>query len=147
MQVLLTKDVESLGQVGDVVSVKDGYARNYLLPRGLASKATADNIKRMEHVAEKRRKLYEEEKKKAKDVAVVLGKISPTVSVEVNDQEKLYGAVTETEIIKAIELEGHVIDRKALIIEKPIEELGIFEIGVKLHAEVTAKIRLWITKK
>lgn len=147
MQVLLTKDVESLGRVGDVVSVKDGYARNYLFPRRLASKATEANIMQMEKLAEKRRQQYEEQKTAAKKLAGELGKISPTVSVEANDQEKLYGAVTETDIVKAIELEDYTVDRKDLVIDKPIEELGIFEIGVKLHPEVTAKVRLWVTKK
>jgi large subunit ribosomal protein L9 len=69
------------------------------------------------------------------------------VAVEVNDQEKLYGAITESEILKALEAEGQKIDKKTLVIEKPVEELGIFEIGVKLHPEVIAKIRLWVTKK
>jgi large subunit ribosomal protein L9 len=147
MEVLLTVDVQNLGKTGDVVSVKDGHARNYLFPRGMASRVTAANLKRIEKTEDKRRKVYEEEKAQAQALADVLGKISPTVSVEVNDQEKLYGSVSEAEILKAIELEGHVIDRKSLVLEKSIEDLGIFDIGVMLHPEVTAKVRLWITKK
>ena len=69
------------------------------------------------------------------------------IAVEVNDQEKLYGAVSETEILQALEAEGQKIDKKSLVLEKPIDELGIFEIGVKLHPQVIAKVRLWVTKK
>ncbi|MBI4309366.1 MAG: 50S ribosomal protein L9 [Candidatus Omnitrophica bacterium] len=147
MQIILMDQVEHLGKVGDVVKVKDGYARNYLLPRQLAVTATQANIKRIEKEKAKRVALYEEQKKQAQAKADALSKVSLTVTVEVNDQEKLYGAVSETEILKAFEAEGQAIDKKALVVEKPIEELGIFEIGVKLHPEVIAKIRLWVTKQ
>lgn len=147
MQIILTDNVVHLGKVGDVVKVKDGYARNYLLPRQLAMQATPGNIKRIEREKSKRLALYETNKKEAQQQADVLSKISLTVVVEVNDQEKLYGAVSETEILKAFEAEGQKVEKKTLVIEKPIEELGIFEVGVKLHPEVIAKIRLWVTKK
>ena len=147
MQIILTNTIEHLGKVGDVVKVKDGYARNYLLPRQMAVTATPGNIKRIEKEKSKRLALYEEQKKQAQAKADVLSKVSLTIAVEVNDQEKLYGAISETEILSAFEAEEHKIEKKALVIDKPIEELGIFEIGVKLHPEVIAKIRLWVTKK
>ena len=147
MQIILTDNIEYLGRVGDVVKVKDGYARNYLLPRAMAVVANDANIKRIEKEKSKRLARYEEEKKEALSRAVVLSKVSLTVVVEVNDQEKLYGAISETDILKALETEEHKIEKRALVIEKPIEELGIFEIGVKLHPEAIAKIRLWVTKK
>jgi large subunit ribosomal protein L9 len=80
-------------------------------------------------------------------VAEKLAKVSCTLSVEVNDQEKLYGAVSETEILRALEQEGFKFERKDLVLEKPVEELGIFEVGVRLHPEVIGKFRLWVTKK
>ena len=147
MQLILTTNVVDLGKVGEVVKVKDGYARNYLIPRQMAVAATDANIKRIEKEKSKRLAVYEEQKKKAQAESAILSKVSLTVAVEVNDQEKMYGAVTEGEILKAFEAEGHKIERKALVVAKAIEELGIFEIGVKLHPEVTAKIRLWVTKK
>ena len=147
MDIILTQDLEHLGRSGEVVKVKDGYARNYLLPRQMAMAATASNIKRMEKDKAKREALYQEQKKQAEARAAQFGKISLTVAVEVNDQEKLYGAVTEAEILKALETEGQKVDKKALVVAKAIEELGIFEVGVKLHPEVTAKVRLWVTKK
>jgi large subunit ribosomal protein L9 len=147
MQIILTDNVVHLGKVGDVVKVKDGYARNYLLPRDMAVTATPANMKRIEKEKSKRLAMYEENKKEAQKKADELSKVSLTIAVEVNDQEKLYGAISETEIIKAFEIEGQKVEKKALVIEKAIEELGIFEIGVKLHPEVVAKIRLWVTKQ
>ncbi len=147
MNIILTQDMKDLGHIGDVIKVKDGYARNYLLPRQMAMAATASNIKRMEKEKAGRQAAYEQQKVQAQAKAAVFAKISLTVAVEVNDQEKMYGAVSETEILKALGAEGQKVDKKDLVIEKPVEELGIFEIGVKLHPEVIAKVRLWVTKK
>ena len=105
------------------------------------------NIKRIEKEKAKRLAVFEAEKKEAQQKAEILSKVSLTIAVEVNDQEKLYGAVSETEILEALEAEGQKIDKKSLVLEKPIDDLGIFEIGVKLHPQVIAKIRLWVTKK
>ena len=147
MQIILCKDVEKVGRVGEVVKVKDRFARNFLIPRKLAYVATPANLRKIE--AQKKRKQAEFEKAKQEAVAFAekLSKVSCTVAVEVNDLDKLYGAVTEAEIVKALELEGYTIDKKVLILDKTIDELGIFEVGIKLHPEVTAKIRLWVTKK
>jgi large subunit ribosomal protein L9 len=90
---------------------------------------------------------WEAEKSEAQKQADVLSKISLTIAVEVNDQEKLYGAVSDSEILEALEAEGQKIDKKLLVLEKPVDDLGIFEVGVKLHPQVIAKIRLWVTKK
>ena len=147
MNISLMENVEKLGQVGDVVKVKNGYARNYLLPRQLGMPATTGNMKRIEKEKSKRLAIFEAEKKEAEQKAEILSKVSLTIAVEVSDQEKLYGAVSESEILHALEAEGHKIDKKALVLEKPVDDLGIFEIGVKLHPQVIAKIRLWVTKK
>lgn len=147
MQVILSKDVQNLGTVGQVVKVKDGYARNYLIPNKIAYLATPANLKRIEQLEKQRKAKLEAEIKEAEAVAEKLSKASCTVNVEVNDLDKLYGAITESEICKALEVEGFEIDKKDILIENPIEELGIFEVGIKLHAKVTAKIRLWVTKK
>ena len=147
MEIILTQDVKPLGKAGDVVKVKDGYARNLLLPKKLAYAATPENLKKIQAQQKKRQQKYEQEKQEALKLAETLNKVSCTVNVEVNDLDKLYGAVSEAEIIKAIEVEGFKVDKKDIIVEKTIEELGIFEVGIKLHPEVTAKIRLWVTKK
>ena len=147
MEVILSKDIQTLGKLGEVVKVKSGYARNFLLPKKLAYVATPSNLKRIERQEKKNQAVNEQVKKEAQDLAVKLNKASCTLSVEVNDLDKLYGAISETDIAKALETEGFVVDKKDIVIEKPIEELGIFEIGINLHSEVTAKIRLWVTKK
>lgn len=147
MNIILTDNVEYLGKVGDVVKVKDGYARNYLFPRQLAVLASDANIKRVEKEKAKKLAAYEAQKQEAQLRAAQLEKVSITVTVEVNAEEKLYGAVSETEMIKALDAQGIKIEKRQLIIEKPADALGIYEIGVKLHPEVIAKIRLWVTKK
>jgi large subunit ribosomal protein L9 len=147
MNIILVENVEKLGQVGDVVKVKSGYARNYLLPRQLGIPATDGNLKRIEREKVKRLAIYEAERKVAQEKADLLSKISITIAAEVNDQEKLYGAISEAEILHALEAEGQKIDKKSLVLDKPVDDLGVFEIGVKLHPQVIAKIRLWVTKK
>lgn len=147
MEVILIQDVPSLGKVGDIVKVKDGYARNNLLPQKFAILATPTNLKQIEKQREKRQAQWEAEKAEALKLEEKLSKASCTVNVEVNDLEKLYGSVSEIDIVKALEVEGFTVDKKDLVIEQPIEELGIFEVGVKLHPEVIAKFRLWVTKK
>jgi len=147
MEIILSQDVPQLGKTGDVVKVKEGYARNFLIPRKLAAVATPGNLKRIEQLERKRKVEHEHQKAGAEALAEKLNKLSCTVNVEVNDLEKLYGAVSEPDIVRALEAEGFNIDKRQITIEKPIEELGIFEVGVKLHPEVTAKIRLWVTKK
>lgn len=147
MEVILTQDVPKIGKLGEVVKVKDGYARNFLVPRNLAYLATPGNLKRVAEEQKNKQVAFEAGKQKAEELAQQLAKVSCTVSVEVNDLEKLYGAVSDAEIIKALEVEGFRIDRKQIVIEKPIEELGIFEVGVQVHPAVLAKFRLWVTKK
>jgi large subunit ribosomal protein L9 len=147
MEIILSKNVEKLGSVGDVVKVKDGFARNYLLPNKLGVAATAGNKKKIEQLKAKEVALNQERKKEAQAVADKLSKVSVTIAVEVNDLEKMYGTVNEADILKALEQEGYEFEKSQLIIEKPVDELGIFEIGINLHPDVKGKFRLWVTKK
>ena len=147
MNVILSKDVENLGKIGDVLKVKDGFARNYLFPEKLAYPATEANLKKIEQHKIKTAALDAQKKKEAEGLAEKLSKVSCTVTVEVNDLEKLYGSVTEADIAKALEVEGFSIDKKSIVLEKPIESLGIFDVDIKLYPEVVAKIRLWVAKK
>ena len=147
MEIILTKDVEKLGKVGDVVKVREGFARNFLFPKKMASLATPGNLKKIEAGKKKKAAWEENVRKEAQTLADKLSKVSCTVTVEVNDLEKLYGSVSETEIAKALEAEGHKIDKKTIELEKPIHELGIYEVAIRLHPEVTAKVRLWVAKK
>ena len=147
MEVILCQDVAKLGKTGDVVRVKEGYARNFLLPHKIACPASAANVKRIEQEKAKRAAEHEAKKREAEQLADKLGKVSCTVSVEVNDLEKMYGSVSETEIAQAIEVEGLTIDKKMILLESPITELGIFDVNIKLHPEVIAKVKVWVAKK
>lgn len=147
MEVILSQDVKSVGTLGEVVKVKDGFARNFLFPQNLAFVATAANLKKIEQQKQKRQEDEAKELGEAKELVAKLEKISCTVNVEVNDLDKLYGAISDVDIVKAIESEGFSVEKKQIIIEKPIEELGIFDVGVKIHSDLTAKVRLWVTKK
>ncbi len=147
MDVILCQDIEKIGKIGEVVKVKTGFARNYLIPRKLAYLATPQNLKRIEQERAKRQEEDRKAQAEAAQLADKLNKVSCTVTVEVNDLDKLYGSVTEMDILHALEQEGYKIDKRSIVIEKPIEALGIYEIGIKLHREVTAKVRLWVAKK
>ena len=147
MEVILCQDVPKLGKVGKVVKVKDGFARNFLIARKLAYLATPANLKIIEQQKAKLIAEGERIRKEAEGLAEKLAKVSCTLVVEVNDLEKLYGSVTDSDIAQALKDEGFEIDKKMILLEKSIEDLGIYEVGIKLHPEVTAKIRLWVTKK
>ncbi|MDP8264141.1 MAG: 50S ribosomal protein L9 [Candidatus Aceula lacicola] len=147
MKVILSQNIDRLGEIGDVVNVKNGFARNFLIPQERACLATAENLKRVEKQKAKREEEMADKKSKAEEFAKKLSGVSCTLNVEVNDLEKLYGAISETDIAKAIKDEGFEIDKKDITIEKPIEELGIFEVGIRVHPEVIAKVRVWVTKK
>lgn len=147
MKVILSQDVEKLGKIGDVVNVKSGFARNFLFPQKKACVATADSLKKIDQIKAKRKIQQEHLKKDAEELAKKLSGISCTVNVEVNDLDKLYGAVSETDILAALKDEGHEIDKKMLVIEKSLDELGIYEVGIRVHPEVVAKIKVWVTKK
>src|SRR3990167_5079108 len=137
MEIILCEDVEKLGKAGQVVSVKEGFARNFLLPRKKAYPATPANLKKIDQEKIKKALIEEKQKQQAEELATRLSKVSCTISVEVNDLDKLYGSVTEAEIVRALETEGYTIDKKDILLEKPIEDLGIYEVPVKLHPQVT----------
>ena len=147
MKVILSQNVDKLGEIGDVINAKDGFARNFLIPQKMACLATAENLKRIEKQKARHQTELADKKTKAEEFAKKLSGVSCTINVEVNDLEKLYGAISEADIAKAVKDENFEIDKKDIIIEKPIEELGIFEIGIRVHPEVTAKVRVWVTKK
>jgi large subunit ribosomal protein L9 len=147
MEVILRKQIEKLGKPGDIVKVKDGYARNLLIPKGWALEATKRNLAMIE--MEKRQKLTQQEKKKreAQKLSAQINGASCTVSVEAMEDDSLYGHITASEIATALEVEGVRINKDLIRIEKPIEKLGIYEVDVVLHPEVKTKVRVWVTRK
>jgi len=147
MELILCQDVANLGRCGEVIKVKPGFARNFLLPRKLACVASPANLKRIEQQQARQRAEYEKTKQDALVLAEKLNKVSCTVVVEVNDRDNLYGAVTEADVAKALEVEGFSIDKKMILLNQPIDALGIYDVNINVHPEVAAKIRLWVAKK
>ena len=140
MQVILREDVPHLGEVGDVVKVKPGYARNYLLPRGLAVMANARQLKRLEH----ERRVIEARVAKARagaeGEAAKLSKVELTISKAAGENDKLFGSVTAMEIEALLRERGFEVDRRKILLDENIKQLGDFEVDIKLHRDVRATI-------
>ena len=147
MKVILKEDIEKLGKGGDIVEVKDGLARNFLIPKGLALLATPSNLGLLAEQRKRQSQRLEKEKKEALGLSSRLNGLSVNVSVETYEEDKLYGSVTAGEITRALEEEGIKIDKKCIILNEPIKALGIFDCIVRLHPEVETKIKIWVVKK
>jgi large subunit ribosomal protein L9 len=147
MQVILQEDILHLGKAGEVVSVRDGYGRNYLLPKKLAVVADPKNLQQLAHQKRVVDARQLKVKKAAREMAEVLGGVSLTISREVGEEDKIFGSVTVKDIADALRNEGHPVDRHAIELAAPIKQLGIFDIPVKLHAEVTGTVKVWVVKK
>ncbi len=147
MQLILQQDVPNVGKAGDVVSVKEGYGRNYLLPKKLAVKAEPGNIKQLDHqkrvVAAKLSKM----KHSAEELAGKLGQLSLTISREAGEEDKLFGSVANKDIAESLRNEGFIIDRHDIQLEAQIKSLGVFDVPVRLHPEVTGTVKVWVVKK
>ena len=147
MEVILTKDVEKVGRLGQVVKVKDGFAHHFLIPQGLAVMANSKNIKL---VAEQQK--YQEgkllkEKKEAEELSQKLASISCTVAVNAGEDDKLFGSVTQADIADALKIEGIDLDKRIIELDEPIRQLGIYQIGVKLHPQIRSEIKVWVVRK
>jgi large subunit ribosomal protein L9 len=147
MEVILIKDVDRIGNAGQLIKAKDGFARNFLIPNGLAVPVNTANLKKLEQ--EKQRKSLEMEKLRREAVLLQekLASLSLTIPVLTQEGEKLYGSITSAELSAALKEEGVDIDKNKIELDVPIRSLGIFEVPVKVHPEVTVKIKVWIVKK
>ena len=147
MEVILRDHVENLGRRGEIVKVADGYARNFLLPRKLALPATDGN----KRLIERERKLADvrelEDRQQAEAVATRLSQIELVLSRRVGDTEQLYGSVTTADLAEALAAKGLEIDRKRIHLDEPLKALGEFTVPVKLHREVTAPLKVHVTKQ
>jgi len=147
MKVILRQNIESLGQIGDVVEVKAGYARNYLIPRKYAYAALKGNVKALEE--EKKnldmKKLHEMHA--AEKLSAEIEKVSVSIPVQVGEEDKIFGAVTTQMIADALKEKGFEIDKRKIEIEEPIKSLGIYSISIKLHPSVSAKIKVWVVRE
>ncbi|PIU42270.1 MAG: 50S ribosomal protein L9 [Candidatus Omnitrophica bacterium CG07_land_8_20_14_0_80_42_15] len=147
MKVILIKDIENLGVVGDVINVSDGYARNFLIPRGYAKNATPSNLKTVEEEKRKALRLKEKEKEGILLLAEKISNSSFTIPMRAGEEDKLFGAVTTEMIAKACEAEGIKVDKHNIQIDEPIKKLGVYQVKIKLHPEVNATLKLWVVKE
>ncbi|HDN97743.1 MAG: 50S ribosomal protein L9 [Candidatus Omnitrophota bacterium] len=148
MKVLFLKDLEGKGKEGEVKEVKDGFARNYLIPRGIAVEATEENLRKFEE--KKRIEEYREKKRLtiAKDIKKKIDKLSLTIKAKAGQDDKLFGAITSEDISKEIKkVSGIDIDKHQIVLEEPIKKLGIYKIPVKVDEKVTAFLRIWVIKE
>ncbi|MDP2921326.1 MAG: 50S ribosomal protein L9 [Candidatus Omnitrophota bacterium] len=147
MKVILTEDVKDVGAMGDVLDVKDGYARNFLLPKNLARPAVGSNLKIIEGMKKKKALAAIKEKKDAEGMKIKISSFSCTIPVEAGDDDKLFGSVTSQDISKAFEVEGLIIEKHKIMLEEHIKTLGVYHVPVKLHPEVMAEVKVWVVKK
>lgn len=147
MEIILREDVQHLGKVGDVVKVKDGYARNYLLPKGLAYPATDANKKKIAFEGERVAKQRAAEKGAAETEASRLADVQLSFAVKVGEEEKLYGSITASDIQRKLEELGIHIDKRKVDLPEPIRELGEFKVGIKIHPEVRPEVRVTVVKE
>jgi large subunit ribosomal protein L9 len=147
MKVILKDDIKNLGKMGQVVNVADGYARNYLVPKGLAVEANTKNIKSLEH--EKR--LIGEKAKKIKNSAQELSdkvlNITLVIKANAGEEGKLFGSVTTMDIAEALKNEGIKIDKKRISLDEPIKRLGTYSVSLKLHSEISTQVNVQVVQE
>jgi len=146
MKVILKENIDTLGHIGDIVKVAPGYARNYLVPKGLAVEATEKNAKALDHV--KRQMEYKKNKvlEQARGLAARIEALSLNLSHQAGEEGKLFGAVTNMELAEQLKAQGLEIDRKKIILAEPLKHLGEFTATIKIHPEVNAVLKVNITK-
>ncbi len=147
MDVILRKDHEKLGTVGEKVSVKDGYARNYLIPRGFAYVATEGALRALGEEKKQAERRTSKELKSTEKIAQELEKVSITIQMKVGEDEKLFGSVTSQMIADSLKEKGFEIDKRVIDLEEPIKALGIYTVNVKLHQSVIGKVKVWVVRE
>ena len=147
MKVILKDDVKNVGNMGDIVKVADGYARNYLVPRGLAVEASTKNVKSVEHekriIQEKSKKI----KNSAQDFSDRLSKVTLVMKANAGEEGKLFGSVTTMDIAEALKNEGYDIDKKKISLDEPIKRLGEHKVNVKIHPEITTNVTVQVVQE
>lgn len=147
MEIVLMKDYENLGKALDVLPVKDGYARNFLIPQGIAVPATEGNKKR---VAESKQlsEVREDKKiKECKELAAKIEQVPCTIPVKVGEEDKIFGSVSAQEIADFLKKEGFEIEKRHVVLEEPIKKLGVYTITINVHRSVSAKLKVWVVKE
>ena len=147
MQIILKQKLDNLGEPGDVVSVRPGYARNYLIPQGMAYEATDANLRRIDREREVLIRRANDELTAARDRAGQIEGTSVTFSARAGEEGKLFGSITASDITEKLAEQGIEIDRRQIMLEEPLKSLGVFSVPVRLHADVRPEIKVWIIKE
>jgi len=147
MKIILRKEMEKLGGIGTVVEVKDGYARNYLIPKGLAYPATEGNMRALAEEKKQAEQRQIKERKSGEKLATELEKVSITLQMKVGEEDKLFGSVTGQMVADALKEKGFEIDKRHIDLEEPIKSLGIYNVNIKLSQGVTGKVKLWVVRE
>jgi len=146
MLVILQENVPKLGTIGDVVKVKDGYGRNFLVPRGMAIIANTRNVKELEHVRTQLAKKADHVKAEAEALAAQIAGNAVTLKAEVGEEGKIHGTITNRDIAEALAADGIEIDRRAITIAEPIKATGAYEATVSLGADVSATVKVFVVE-
>lgn len=146
MEVILRQAVENLGKPGEVVKVSNGYARNYLLPHGVAFEATPGNLKRIQQERDRLEAAENERRGVAQGLAEKMEQVQLTFSARVGEEGKLFGSVTSADIAAQLEAQGFHIEKRQIDLHEPIKALGVYRIPIRLHADVKPEIRVWVIK-
>lgn len=147
MRVILVKDVPELGEEGDVKDVAPGYARNYLFPRGMVVEDNSFNRNRMN---EQRKKISHRKLKKRDEgikLAEEFSSISINITAAAQDNDKLFGAIHEADIVKALEEQGYFIEKKNILLSEPIKAIGVYKVLIKIYEDVQAELKVWVVKE
>jgi large subunit ribosomal protein L9 len=144
MKVILRQDINNLGQMGEIVTVKDGYGRNYLIPRGYAYYASEGAMNRLQQEKKQYAKRVAQAKETAEKLAQELTEVQVSLQMKVGEEGRLFGSVTPQMIAEQLEEKGYKIDRRNIVIDEPIKTLGVFDAKVKLHPEVVVQLKVWV---
>ena len=147
MKVILTETLDHVGDAGEIVEVKPGYARNYLLPRKLALVASTGNMAVYEEVKTRRGAQAAREKREAEERAEALGKASITIAVAVGEEDRIFGSVTNQQIADLLKDQSFDIDRRTIQLDEPIRALGVYDVPIRVHPEVEATVKVWVVKE
>ena len=147
MKVILRQDVPDVGSAGETVDVKDGYGRNYLIPRNMAIVATKANLAAIDEIRKQQQIREKKARKEAEKVKDRIEKIELTVEVMVGEEDKLYGSVTNADVAELLEKEGVSIDKRAIELEAPIKVLGVYTVPIKIARDIYANVKLLVVKK
>ena len=147
MKVILREDVESLGEAGQTVEVKDGYGRNFLMPRNLAIPATKANLKAIGEIAKQKDIRVKKLRRGAELIKDKIEKAELSAEVLVGEEDKLYGSITNQDVATLLEAQGIVVDKRSILLEDPIKALGVYTIPIKIGPGVSADAKLWVVKK